>query len=372
MKVGNVNIRPIPFNENHLRICLSYGIRKSVVAPLFGLRTGTAHKVARGLDLFYVEPFRGRFTKVHTEFRKFLRALYHDYTYSTKQIAWMFNATQTPLFRISHDDNWKIRDNVEAQSAVVKVTKADVTDMVSMWNSGQSLTSIATAYGLKAKETVGKLIRPFGIDTTQRILFSDHEVKTIIDLYLLDERGVVGIADLMDLDPVVIRRVLKENNIKLRTQQEQNTVIGLGKTPKLETSGFDCAEFKRVIRLLTEYVYKHNCKRINPEQHLRWGAGNDLDHVFSLNDGYDLFVESGRFDLIWLLAHPSNLQLLSSSLNRSKHTESWVELDELYLRVQEYNHAYGCPFGRYSDISPYPIYQWIERQIGVCDGYDKQ
>jgi len=64
-------------------------------------------------------------------------------------------------------------------------------------------------------------------------------------------------------------------------------------------------------------------------------VGVSRDHMFSIGDGFKMHVSPE------IVAHPANCQLLLHDQNIKKHSLSCITLEELIVRISEWNERYG-------------------------------
>ena len=81
----------------------------------------------------------------------------------------------------------------------------------------------------------------------------------------------------------------------------------------------------------TERVYKKYKFIINPNNVKRGINTYHLDHNISIKHGFLNNIP------IYMIAHPCNLQMLTSSANTKKQGNSWQTEDELFEKIQKFN-----------------------------------
>jgi len=65
--------------------------------------------------------------------------------------------------------------------------------------------------------------------------------------------------------------------------------------------------------------------------------GISRDHLYSITDGWINKVPPN------IIRHPANCALIPHKQNQSKYRKSVISLEELHLRINEFEKLYGCP-----------------------------
>ena len=87
------------------------------------------------------------------------------------------------------------------------------------------------------------------------------------------------------------------------------------------------------------------------------------DHIFSRRHGFNNRVFPG------ILKHPCNLQFLSNVDNIKKSSDSWIELEELFTKIEEYKNVYRSQCDTLNLINRYREGYRYERHTG---GYPEE
>ena len=298
------------------------------------------------------------------EIRKYCKQLY-DSGYACEKVAEFTNFSVSSIHKMAHQDNWKLRRNM--RKCLEKARVVNENAVIQMYKRGKTLDEISAGYGLKSRKTARDILRKHGITVKWSITFNKKTMSCAKMLYDSGV-GIVGVARKIGVDPVVVRRNFENAGFKLRTQTEQNQIIAQRKFKSVRC--FARAEFSQVVRTLSKYNYKYNKFHINPENKPIGKNYFVIDHIASLCSAYNYFRKTKDFSVIYLISHPANFQLLSTSENSRKSANSWLTRSELLTKVREYNLQYGCPYARFWDYKEYPIFSWVESLIGYYEGYD--
>lgn len=228
-----------------------------------------------------------------------------------------------------------------------------------------------TIHEIAAKVGVGyRLIRNILIKNKVKLYnhpknFTNKIKSDMASLYS-NGLGCYAISKIFDVDASTVRKALIRNGVELRTKAEQNIITGAMRTKSFSRRYFT---FQKLIRRITEINYRHNKFIINPNNHPRTKSGFVLDHIISVKSAYKIFSKSRNWKLLYLFAHPANLQLISNSENSRKQQSSWMSVFELQEAVNDWNYKHFCPYERLWDLDDMPIYAKLESEIGHFEGY---
>jgi len=86
--------------------------------------------------------------------------------------------------------------------------------------------------------------------------------------------------------------------------------------------------YSKIVRLMTERNYKKYKFILNPLNLKRSMQDYNLDHKFSIFDGYKYNI------LPYVISHPFNLQIITKNENAKKYFHSSLTVDELFEGVE--------------------------------------
>lgn len=240
---------------------------------------------------------------------------------------------------------------------------------MSRYLSGETIQSIADSFLLKSRKPIRDILEKHEINVFHKYKLTENVVENVKKTYVEHGASVTNIAKDYLVDRSVIDRLL--GKLK-RSRSEQNSIIGANKV-KLRGNAPEMSfdEFSRVVRYLTRTTYKHNKLHVN-KRNLKLGRQDYvLDHNFSILDGYKLFCATSDYKIVWALAHPANLELVSTRVNAKKNSESWISYYELLERIRDWNWLYSCPYSLYAELGMYKQYDVVIERIGGYENYEK-
>lgn len=144
-----------------------------------------------------------------------------------------FNVSCSPIFRILKNNNINIRNNSEAQK--INLKKEIIQELIKIYHNGYSPDEISKKLNISValikrilKENNIKLrslsqkteITLSNMSEAQKIKIPKKTIEEIIEEYVNEEHTPSKIGEKFDISGSVILRILKENNIHIRTLSE--------------------------------------------------------------------------------------------------------------------------------------------------------
>lgn len=216
---------------------------------------------------------------------------------------------------------------------------------------------------LEEKKTLSEIGEHFGVDrNTVRYHLKKNSIpirtrkevgnlKKIIDvstiMYLIEECGLLvsDISSIYGVHRYTIHKELKRNGINLknhknqrlkqsefmkennpikkgtkRTQEDiEKMKIGMEKSFQRKLKDYMPTTFDEYSRIARYVAYR--------EFNLKTPKGFEIDHIFSIKDGFDNKVPLN------VISDKQNLRLITIKENKNKHSNSLMTLEELYSRV---------------------------------------
>lgn len=225
----------------------------------------------------------------------------------------------------------------------------DIEKIKRLYNEGKTLTELGDMFKVD-RNTIRYHLKKHGIPMrTKKEVSQQRKIDISIDsiLYLInvEKMLVTEVAEYFGVTRSTIGKRLKEVGLNCKNHKNQrerqskfmkeNNPVPKGCTrdeeliqklveqkenslkKKIET--FNPKSFKEYAKFARYLAYK--------EYGLKTPKGMNIDHIYSLQDGYKNNVP------VDVISHKENLRLISEKENLEKGSDSLICLDELYKRV---------------------------------------
>ena len=103
-------------------------------------------------------------------------------------------------------------------------------------------------------------------------------------------------------------------------------------------------QYRKDVKRITEIVYTRYKTLINPMGLKRTYWEYQLDHIYTVSDGFHNPSELDSPITLNEICHPANLQMLTRKDNSDKSSTSHHTLDELRYKIKEWDDIHGNPF----------------------------
>lgn len=216
----------------------------------------------------------------------------------------------------------------------IEFTPKQTADIIRRYDGhkGETTVQIARLYSC-SYATIRRVLVEEGVfcpevGPVNKIHFDDLQQNKILALY---DSGMSAnkISKIMECSDSVILKFLQSKNIDTKD-------YGRGK-PK---QAVPWKGFRKTCRSLTYRIYRIYKHLIDPDCDTKKYPEYHVDHKLSISNGIDLGLT------VFDLAHPVNLQLLTSLDNTRKYNKSsWTKRD-LLSSIKSWNKVHGDPFSQ--------------------------
>lgn len=207
-----------------------------------------------------------------------------------------------------------------------------------------SVSRISRKYSVN-RMVISRILKLNNIKIDSEYHFSSvnkHAEKIIKEYNKKGSSSINSLAKKYKVDSSVIRRILKINNIPLKTE---NTNIGKYKRPLKVYKGKykSFKHYRRLVNSLSERSFSIKVK-LYPQKCSERSSELHMDHEFSVHDSF--YNPSKLKNPITLeeVSHPANLVLKSRKENLQKREISGVSATGLRKRIKIWNTQHGNPY----------------------------
>jgi hypothetical protein len=247
-----------------------------------------------------------------------------------------------------------------------KLTSEQIQESIDLYTSGATISQIAASKGFKDNVVAAALKRnnvPVYARNTRQIECFNH-IEELITQYQ-EGKSLTELGKLHNMGPSTIKLILdkrglykKPSNTKVDMTSDhiqsaihlakqgmthkdigaqlgysvwviQRNLVAAGITrPKGQTN---LTNYQSQVRRLTMINYNKYKNYINPSNLPRGKKTYHIDHIYSVYDGFTNNIPAN------VIAHPANLQMLSSKQNIIKRTKSHHTVEELMEKIKNFH-----------------------------------
>ena len=225
----------------------------------------------------------------------------------------------------------------------------DIEKIKRLYNEGKTLTELGDMFKVD-RNTIRYHLKKHGVPIRARKEVNqqrkiDISIESILYLINVEKMLVTEVAKYFGVSRATIGKRLKEAGLNLKNhknQRERQSEFMKENNPVPK----GCSRDEKLVEKLVEYKEKslqHKIETFNPksfkeyarfarylaykEYGLKTPNGMNIDHIYSLQDGYRDNVP------VDIISHKENLRLIPEKENLEKGSSSLICLDELYKRV---------------------------------------
>ncbi len=208
-----------------------------------------------------------------------------------------------------------------------------------LYSKNWSQTDLQRRFGLKSRGPIRNVLLRNNALREKEISLPSRELRRFAKL----RTPVRQVARHFNVDPYVIWRLYDKLDLEKPSAVEVNRQIGVQRVAKREYCTEEFASYSVTCRAITAWVWRCYKFYLDPTRKLVDAENGEyaLDHKVSVSFGFHNNLSP------WIIAHPSNLEVVTRSENARKSTQCSVSLSQL-RRSRTYwdknlGNPYDCP-----------------------------